>query len=498
MKPGSCLIVTFDGLRRDRATAALMPELAAFMAEGTDFVNSRSVFPSETRVAITSTVTGCTPREHGLVANQFSHPRAVADRLFQTARHEDLQAADHIGALADRISLGERLAAQDRCMAVVATSSPGASWMLNHQARRLGHPVYSMYGAPVTTQDMSAAAAERIGPVPEGGTPNSARIAHAARVLTEVIYPDHDPDLAVLWMNDPDLTAHHHGITAPQTSAAQAACDETFGRLLEWWRRGDGPENLIVMSDHGQITGLRHVDVAALLPEFRGHIAPGAFTGLYPEDASPAAVARLVSQLSELPECGLILTRPDPNDPAAGPAEGSFDMGLLGTGHARSPAVGFTLRATVSGEDMIDADDTDPDRDGALFCAGIPQLGGIHGGLHRGELSTVLAARGPAFGQRRRVETPCWLPDIAPTVLRIMGLDPAGCSGRVLAEGLSRPAAAPRVTPRRIDAQLGEHRQSLRQWVLEGGAVITDCGWSTRPDEIAAEMNPPLSRRAKT
>ena len=106
MTNNTCLIVTFDGLRKDRATADLMPNLARFLGEGTDCVNARSVFPSETRVAVTSTVTGCAPAAHGLVANQFLHP-VVPDRIFQTASNADLSAAAAAGQLIDCQSLDQ-------------------------------------------------------------------------------------------------------------------------------------------------------------------------------------------------------------------------------------------------------------------------------------------------------------------------------------------------------------------------------------------------------
>ncbi len=56
-------------------------------------------------------------------------------------------------------------------------------------------------------------------------------------------------------------------------------------------------------------------------------------------------------------------------------------------------------------------------------------------------------------------------------------MDPTGTTGRVLAEGLSAPGAAPEVTPRRLTAKIGDHEQVLDQWVIDGGTAITDCGW---------------------
>ena len=63
------LIVVFDALRPEFVTAALMPNLAAFAANGVRYPNSRAAFLTETRVNQTAVVTGCTPARSGIMAN---------------------------------------------------------------------------------------------------------------------------------------------------------------------------------------------------------------------------------------------------------------------------------------------------------------------------------------------------------------------------------------------------------------------------------------------
>jgi phosphonoacetate hydrolase len=466
MKPSSCLIVSFDGLRRDRATPDLMPNLAAFMAAGADCLHSRSVFPSETRVAVTSTVTGCAPAEHGLVANQFLHP-AFPGRPFQTARHEDLSAAAALGQLIDRPGLGERLADAGRSLAVVSTASPGATWMMNPAARRLRQPVFSVYGPPVSTEPLHSAVLEALGPVPVAGVPNSARVDYAARVLTEIVYPRHEPDLCLLWLSDPDITSHAHGVTHRLTAEAQRACDEAFGTVVAWWRAGHGPENLIVMSDHGQITGTACLDPAEHLPQWSGRLSPGSFSGLYLDDRSKAAKEAAIATLTDMPWCGLIFAQG-----AEGEAlEGALPWSLVRNGHPRGPDIGFTLRATAPSHGDGAATDA------CLFAAYIEPGGGMHGGLNRGELSTVLAWGGPAFRENHRSETPCWLPDIAPTILDVLGLPTEGTSGRVLREVRSNGGEAPCVEARMHSVSYRGHEQHLGYWRV-GDRTIVDCGWT--------------------
>ncbi len=76
-------------------------------------------------------------------------------------------------------------------------------------------------------------------------------------------------------------------------------------------------------------------------------------------------------------------------------------------------------------------------------------------------------------------ETPCWLPDIAPTLLAILGLPADGTSGRVLTETLAsgKDGRMPTVTRRTVTAELGHREQGVEQWLVDG-RPITDFGWS--------------------
>ena len=68
------LIIVFDALRPEFLRPDLMPNLHGFAQHGVRFTNSRSTYPTETRVNQSAVLTGCTPRKHGIVANRF--PRA--------------------------------------------------------------------------------------------------------------------------------------------------------------------------------------------------------------------------------------------------------------------------------------------------------------------------------------------------------------------------------------------------------------------------------------
>lgn len=471
MSRGSTLIVTFDGLRRDRATSDLMPNLARFMAEGANFLNSRSIFPSETRVAVTSTMTGSPPGDHGVVANQFIHP-ARPDELFKTADWDHLEAAAQAGQLLDRTTLGQRMAEAGRTMVVLSTATKGASRMMNSSAHALGQPVFSMHGLPVSSQELHDLVTTKLGDIPEPAAPNGNRMTYATNALLEVIYPTYDPDLCVFWMNDPDMSSHAFGVAAGETAQAQKICDDNFGRILAWWRAGNGPENIIVMSDHGQITGTRQLETLDIIPAEFGRASIGAFSGIYLDDRSDTQKARVVDWLVEQDFCGLVFASAE--DGSA--IEGALPWSAVRNDHPRNADVGFTLRSTDSSEQY------GPELDHCIFATWIPVGGGMHGGLNKGELSTVLAAQGPAYRANFASSTPCWLPDIAPTILTSMGLSVEGTAGRPLVEALvgedPRFGSAPEVVTRVLSAEHRGHRQHLRQWIIEGKTIV-DCGWTS-------------------
>jgi phosphonoacetate hydrolase len=470
MSTGSTLLLTFDGLRRDRVDARLMPNLFRFMAEGSNFLNSRSIFPSETRVAVTSTMTGSPPGAHGVVANQFIHA-VRPDALFRTSEWEDLELAAEAGQLLDCQTMGERMAAAGKTMAVVSTATKGASRMMNSSAHALGQPVFSVHGVPVSTPDVHEAVVARLGEVPQADAPNSARITYATDALMEVIYPRHNPDFCVFWMNEPDTSSHKFGVLGSDTEAAMRMADDNFGRILAWWQAGNGPENIVVMSDHGQITGHAQLETLDIIPAEFGRASIGSFSGIYLDDASDTRKADVVDWLVRQDFCGLVFA----SDGEGNAIPGALPWSAVRNDHPRGADIGFTLRATNSSGEY------GPDIDGCIFAAWITPGGGMHGGLNRGELSTVLAASGPAYREHFASDVPCWLPDIIPTILTTMDLPTEGSEGRPLVEALvgddPRFGMVPPVETRTLSAGLHGHEQYLRQWVVDGRTIV-DCGWT--------------------
>lgn len=436
-------MVALDGLRPDMVDAAATPNLFALAAAGTRFANARSVFPSETRVATPSLITGCRPGGHGMVANTLFDAAAAPDRLLRTKLVEDVLAMA-MGAESplQRPSLAERLAPAGRRFALVSAGTAGAARLLHPAAERLGSFRWNV-------EDTTGAAAEEVrvalGATPDHAVPNTPRVAFAGRVLIEHVLPRHRPDVALLWLSEPDISFHWGGLGAATTREALAAADAVLGRIRAWREaQPDAAEiAIIVLSDHGHVTGrgkrclrteLQRAGFRAgtgMAPEVEVVVAPAAAPGIWLRDT--ALAPQIADFLATQGWAGPLLAR----DPSILPEGRALPLALLGSAHARSA----DLVATFAGEEA-------PDEWGlpgfAPFDApDVPEGGGMHGGLHRAELATVLVMEGGPFRCGAVAEEPADLTDIVPTVLHVLGLPLEGMEGRPLLAALDAAADAP-------------------------------------------------------
>ncbi len=77
-KPHNVIIFVADGLRSQMVTPETAPALAEVRAEGVDFRNSHSVYPTLTTVNASSIATGHFPGDHGDFGNAPVHRRGPA------------------------------------------------------------------------------------------------------------------------------------------------------------------------------------------------------------------------------------------------------------------------------------------------------------------------------------------------------------------------------------------------------------------------------------
>lgn len=465
------VVVVFDGLRPDMVTPDRMPNLSAFAGDSLWFREARSVFPSMTRVATSSISTGAPPALHGIVGNSFYYPEVTRDFVLDTSLAEDLALAEHRlnGPLIAAETLGDRLAANGKSFAVVHSGSAGSTYAINPRAAANGHWTFSVMGKDATrTPHAVDEVVERFGPLPPRTLPRFEETDYVTRVFTEHVLAEMEPDVALIWFNEPDTSFHYKFLTSDDTNAIMKAVDASFGRILAAIHERPDAEDIaiIVASDHGQISSSGIADIATLLTE-AGHKAARAsaraingaaitVTGgnmgeIRMVDGDMGRRDQIAHWLMQRDEIGMVFTPSD--DPVLGTVDGTFSTTLVGLDHARQPELVYVLRSG-----------TETDAHGlpglGLITGGVPVGGGMHGGLNRHEINTVLILGGAARrGDANATDVPAGIVDIAPTVLDMLGLTaPASmCGASLLATEVRHHAA----TIETFEAGAGTFRQRL-------------------------------------
>lgn len=484
MSRAKFLFVLFDGLRRDMIRPDLMPNLHRFRGAWCDFPNSSSAFPSETRVQVSSFVTGAfcggaslpaganTGAGHGIMANAFYDPALGYDAPMDTSDTPRMTKAKELyGRLQKAENLGEVIARAGRKYAVLTTGKIGNARLLNIDAATLGQPVFSIWGADVSSPTANFdAIIERFGPVPEQTLPNTAVADYATTVLLDHMIPDHDADIQVIWYNEPDLSYHYKGIGSPESDISVRGVDAGFGRILDWWEaegRAAGWQ-IIAASDHAQITVTAQVNVIDAL-NAAGFKAGKAINDavdvavkrsssgqITVRDRDPALVSKVLAFLQEQEWCGLTFTRDG--------GGGALSMGLINALNERSPDINYTMRSSDGVNEW--------GYPGTCYAdnADIPLGGGIHGGLQRTEINNLMVIGGDLITTETVHDTPTGIVDIMPTMLHGLGLEaPRTAMGRPLAEAFTDGGPAPAWRERAEHAAAGSYAQEMVVADVEGG-----------------------------
>ncbi len=465
----SVLLVVFDGLRPDAIRPEVTPNLVRFAAQAVVMPKARSVFPSETRVCTSSVATGCHPRRHGLVANRMIHPRDHR-RIVDTGNAVKLREMEQeIGGPALlRPTLSDLLAQAGQDFAVFSSGTSGQTFLLAPRAEAHGQTVVSVHGAQMCTT-AGRKLLERLTPPPQAPAERAVWIAEAWRT-TMLPSP---PAASVLWLCEPDTSAHYDGLDSAAQRRKLQDADAAFGRILDDWQSGPqaGRLQIIVASDHGHVTGDGLVDILAALrtqPLFEGcTLTGGPSGGIAVPDGGREHIAGLAEFLMRQDWIAQVLTA-DVIDPV----HGTLPHAAALIDHGRTAHVLYTLRNGtaaaangLAGTSLLDA------------AGGLGLGGGTHGGLNRGELATVLMLGGTALRRGIRSNWPAGLVDIAPTILDLLGV-PGGetMDGRVLTEALADGAdPVESHSPESWEAA-GEHYAQRIQRVRVGRHVWIDHG----------------------
>ncbi|QRM32395.1 alkaline phosphatase family protein [Microvirga sp. VF16] len=495
------LLVSFDGLRPDLIDRKLTPNICRLQNAGVTLAQHRTIYPSETRSAFPSLVTGTTASRHGMVGNKYVDRATTPPRYIDTSNAVLLDELNREsgGRLMSAPTLGEILAANGRSLAVLATNTPGTTRLFHHKAEQFGHVRLSgHFREACTPNDMLAEVEARFGvlpPVPPKGEPDIEAQALITSTFLDLLWPRLKPDVTILSYGEPDTCSHLNGTGASKTREVIAFCDRQLGRLIDWWEAEgkDAGVQIIIASDHGHITAHTRVSVADSLcragfspgtaPDVGIDVVvvPGQVGALYLSERSPVRLAQLVEVVTAQPWCGPVFTAP--RNEVEGIAPGSLGTHLVFADHARTPDVYFAFRAddSVDPFGLVGGTFYDNDRRPGL---------GVHGGLHPKELAAVGIVAGPAFRGSGFVSlTPTNICDFAPTILHLLGIiPPATMSGRVLFEAMD--GEWPIVTEIKteiFEATIGGYSQALRR-VQVGSTSYLDGGWAGSQAAVAARQ----------
>jgi phosphonoacetate hydrolase len=463
------VICVFDGLRPDFITPEQTPNLARFAGQSTWFREARSVFPSMTRVATTSIATGAPPRVHGVVGNAFLFPQVTREHVLDMSRADDIALAEAAtgGRLVEAATFGDVLAKAGKRLAVVHTGSAGSAYLINPRARANGHWTFSIFGRDHTqTPEAVDEVLARFGSLPPRNLPRFEEIDYAEQVLTEHVLGELEPDVALIWFNEPDTSFHYRFLGSPETLSVLKHVDAAFGRILDWIAARPDAERFAVIaaSDHGQISSRDALDLAGLL-HGQGHAgrraaertlagASIAMTGgnmgeIRILEGGTARRDAIAAWLQEQDFLGMLFSKA--RNEVEGEVEGSLALSLVDLDHARQPDLVYVLRSD-------ETSDVHGNPGLCLISKGdVPVGGGMHGGLNRHELNTVLMVQAPGFELGVSDAQACGIIDIAPTILALLGLPSApGMTGRDLA-----PTMEPTARVRSFELGAGGFRQRL-------------------------------------
>ncbi|MGH7047979.1 MAG: alkaline phosphatase family protein [Stellaceae bacterium] len=415
------VIVICDSLRRDLITPQDAPYLTALGKRAAQFLNHSGVFPSTTRTSAASIATGCLPAHHGLLGNTMALDEgdglvclSVGKPDFRDRLHRATGRTLHAPTLA------ERIAGAGGTAIAFSNVSPGAAYFLDPD----GHGwVYNPAGSfgpgrrPLPEVEGLAVAKGEAGDT-----------AVTRRFCSEVLR-ERAPSLAVLWLSEPDYTGHHAPLGSPAHRHAIAAADENVRRVADTIAslEAAGDDILFVVgSDHGMETVGETIDLDALLIGAGLKRAPGS-----PEVVvAPNGTAALV-YFSE-PESALVteVARFLEAERWVGRVFTGTALGEIGLPTGSAARIAITLKADpstnpygVAGRSHI-IRDPEQTQDITGF--------GQHGGLGENEQRPFLMICGGGFAAGTHCERSSLI-DIAPTVLRHLGLAATNIDGQALA-----------------------------------------------------------------
>jgi arylsulfatase A-like enzyme len=457
------LVIVVDGLRPDYVTADVMPRLTRMGQRGIVFTDHHSVFPTVTRVNASSFVTGAYPETHGLLGNEIYVPSVNVSAALDTGERQNLEAVARAeGQLLTAPSLGEILRQAGRKLLAVSSGSTGSALLLNHTAGQIEGDGALMHSDFTLPPALGARVLAALGPAPAHATPNDPQNQRAIDAYLKFGIEQVRPDVTLMWLNDPDGTAHANGIGAALTRRSLTLVDAGIGRLEDTLRAQGRLDqtNIIVTSDHGFSTQTGTFKLGELVAPFVRKMDDGspdlvvAEGAIYLRNKSDATrMQTIVAALQRRPEVGAIFTR----------SRRLFTLGTAAEGAGNDRAFEGVVPGTLSFDvarwnnssrsgDILVSANWSRTANSAGFPGTTTQEGVAgHGTSSPYDIHNTLIAAGPDFREHATSEIPTGNVDLAPTLLQLLGVPaPQSMTGRVLREALREGPSSSTVRVERL------------------------------------------------
>jgi arylsulfatase A-like enzyme len=467
------VVLVWDGMRPDFVTERNTPALWKLAREGVTFRHHHSVYPTATNVNGAAIATGAYPNHNSLLANREYRPQFNPRKAIENADPDVIKKGDEtsggkylaLPTIAEIVRSAGRPVVVAGSKAVTFLHDRHAEWTTGTSKKSL-----TIFAAAPMPANVRSEMENLLGPFLKEPTHSGAdRNAFATRALTEILWRADLPAFSLLWLSEPDLTQHDTSPGSEASLAAVRSSDRNLATVLDVLAKKNARENtdILVVSDHGFSTIGRSIDFPAALrtagfdavTEFENAPKPGQVMIVgnggsilfYVVEHEQAVVTRLVEWLQHSDFAGVIFAREK--------FEGTFPLESAHANTADAPDVLVALRWNnktnrfgIAGEITTDS--------------GRPAGDGSHATLSEFDVHNTLIAAGPDFRHGFADDLPSANVDLAPTVLRLLGVNaPGKFDGRVLSEAMNADSSSPSTKTETVEATRkfsnGEWRQHL-------------------------------------
>lgn len=402
------IVLMLDGVRPDAIYAANTPHIRALEKAGTTFVQARTVYPSQTRVAFVSLPTGAYPSSHGIVGGTD-----FKDASWQTIPLGEYANPEKQQPLCMRPTIFEELSAAGMTSLYAAmkgyelVGARGATWTING-AKIFDPRAWESRYEPQASGSATLAMWYKLG--------------LSRRLLDEAIplIRQHRPNFAIINLGSADYAGHSFGPDTPEYRMAIEFIDTLIGELVKAIDDAGmrARTTFVLSADHG----FSQVHPAVVIAPFADPtVEPLNARGIenFVSDTGGTSMGIYVRDQARLKEAVQILR-----------GQTWVDAVYCEVPELRCDRSLSELKAHFPGRsaDLM----VDLDSDASLSRA----RPGAHGSLRPqdSEIPLIFSGAGIAAGVRGKAV----IVDVAPTALRLLGVQPKvlRSDGRVLAEAL--------------------------------------------------------------